>query len=877
MSKWIETVKKLNNTNVILGLFVITAFALRLLPWNSIIIDWGKAVIFIQPDAYYQMRRSMIWATNFPNLITMDYYMAHPFGAECPWSPLYNFTLAVLTLIFSGGKANQQVLQLITALLPPIIAALCIIPVYKIVKTAWKSERIALFSAFIAIIMPGMLGYSTIGSGDHHVAETFFFLWFFYYGLKQIDNILNKQLVKSDIIKTGIFVALGILIWQGQVVFFTIWGVYLAFVILLNYKDSDLIKKIAVSFLFAALIGSTIAAIVRFIIPRSTEQTLFDFGFFSYFQPIYVAFIYVVVYLLAYFVEIAQKNRANIIKFATGLVVTVFILFLIPPLRKGIIDGVRFLLKADPWHSSINEFQTTFSIKMLMNTIKTKDGIINLVYLFSFLFPLCFGFLYLYRNLKWKESKLFFVFYGNINIKKPDKMFFKLEKPVNANSFVKAEKKARILTLFYGISGVMIGLLAFYQKRWGNAFSPILAIGISLFANAAYIKIKTGHGLFREFLQWRREKKKISEGFLTRLIVYWEKSPFFLALICIIFVMIPYFYIAEGMVNTQGYPISSDLYNSLVWIKNYTPKTSHLWKPDKKPEYAILAPWDHGHYIQYIAERPTIVNNFGHQLRGDGFKMSNYIWSCESEEEMLDIVNRYNVRFLFLNDQINYVSKAFSVYYKPGFLEKYITFQGGHFGEQIPTPNEKFFTLPLPRLWVFDGSSTTFGPALKHFRLVFESENPSVIQYFEDNELKQYKLFEYVKGAKVSGKTTPRSIVFFTAHFITNFDREFDWNAAAIADENGNFSGVLPYATAEDNFFVKPLSPYLVYSDGKIVELVVKNEDVLNGNSITVDFSKAKKAPKPFEEHVKAVLKNIAGETKPTYINIHKKPIQENK
>jgi len=161
--------------------------------------------------------------------------------------------------------------------------------------------------------------------------------------------------------------------------------------------------------------------------------------------------------------------------------------------------------------------------------------------------------------------------------------------------------------------------------------------------------------------------------------------------------------------------------------------------------------------------------------------------------------------------------------------------------------------------------------------LVFESENPSVIQYFEDNELKQYKLFEYVKGAKVSGKTTPRSIVFFTAHFITNFDREFDWNAAAIADENGNFSGVLPYATAEDNFFVKPLSPYLVYSDGKIVELVVKNEDVLNGNSITVDFSKAKKAPKPFEEHVKAVLKNFAGETKPTYINIHKKPIQENK
>lgn len=877
MKKWIEFIKKLNNTNFILGLFVITAFVLRLLPWNSIIVDWGKHVIFIQPDAYYQMRRAMIWATNFPKLITMDYYMSYPFGAECPWSPLYNFTLAVLTLIFSGGKPNVQVLQLITALLPPIIAALCIYPVYKIVKTAWKSERIAIFSAFFAIIMPGMLGYSTIGSGDHHVAETFLFLWFFYFGLKQINNILENQLARKDIINTGIFFALGILIWQGQVVFFTVWGMYLALVIIMNHRNQEFIKKLSMSFLSAALIGSGIAAIVRFIIPRSTEQTLFDFGFFSYFQPIYVTFIYIVIFLLVYFIEMVQKNKKNVIKGAFGVGIAIFILLLIPPLRKGVFDGVRFLLKSDPWHSSINEFQNTFSIKLIITTIKTQEGIINLIYLISFLFPLYFGFIYLYRNLKWKENKLYFIFLGETKITKPASLIYRLQKPMSIDGFIKREKKARILTLFYGVSGVMIGLMALYQKRWGNAFSPILAIGISLFANAAYIKIKTGHGLFREFIQWKREKKKISVGFLTKLIVYWEKSPFFLSLFCIVFIMIPYFFMAESMLNTQGYPIQSDLYNSLVWIKNYTPKTSHLWKPDKKPEYAILAPWDHGHYIQYIAERPTIVNNFGHQLRGDGFKTALYIWSCESEEEMIDIVSKYNVRFLFLNDQINYISPRSSVYYKPGFFDKYINFFDGHFGEKVPTPKETFFTLPLPRLWVFDGSSTTFGPALKHFRLVFESQNPTFIQYFDDIELKSYKLFEYVKGAKISGKTTPRSIVFFTAHFITNFDREFDWNAAAIADENGNFSGVLPYSTADDNFFVKPLSPYLVYSDGKVVELFVKNEDVLNGNQINVDFKKAVKASKPFEDYVRDVLKNIAGQTKPTYINIHKKPVQDNK
>lgn len=208
--------------------------------------------------------------------------MAYPLGAECPWSPLYNFTLAILTLIFSGGKPNQQVLQLVTAFLLPIIAALCIIPVYKIVKIAWNSERIAIFSAFFAIIMPGMLGYSTIGSGDHHVAETFLFLCFFYYGLLMLNDIVNNKDVRKDVIKTGIFIALGILIWQGQVVFFTLWAIYLVLLIILNRKHTDFTKKIAMSFLISSFIGSSISAFVRFIIPRSTEQTLFDFGFFSY-------------------------------------------------------------------------------------------------------------------------------------------------------------------------------------------------------------------------------------------------------------------------------------------------------------------------------------------------------------------------------------------------------------------------------------------------------------------------------------------------------------------------------------------------------------------------------------------------------------------
>lgn len=879
MKKWLEFVKKLNTPKFIVWFFVLVAFILRLLPWNSIIINWGKSVIFVQPDAYYQMRRAMIWATNFPKLITMDYYMAYPFGAECPWSPLYNFVMAVLTLIFSGGKPNQQVLHLVTALLPPIIAAFCVIPVYKIVKLVWKNERIALFSAFFAIIMPGMLGYSTIGSGDHHVAETFLFLWFFYYSLFLLKKILNREEnLSKDIVKTGIMVALGLLIWPGQVVFFTVWAIYLSLLVLINHDKSELCAKISKSFFYAAVIGSGIGIVVRFILPISTEQAYFDFAFFSYFQPVYVLFIFLSVVIIHYALVRIKKNRKEFFK-AVILVSIVFVfLAFIPPLRKGVINGVNFLLKTDPWHSSINEFQSTFSIRLVREMIMSK-AIQDIGYLVSFLFPICFSLLYFYNALRLPQNKIWFSFYNDITIKKPEKILLGLYNIVNKpDQVAKEERKTRTLLLFYGVSGIMLGFLALYQKRWTNAFSPILAIGIALFANAVYLKIKGGHGFFKEFIKWRREKKKIKEGIFTRLIVYWEKSPFFLSLACVVVVLLPYFYIAGNMLKSQGYPIQSDLYNSLIWIKNYTPKTSYLWKPDKKPEYGILAAWDHGHYIQYIAERPAIVNNFGHSLRGDGFKTANYVWSCESEDELVSIIEKYNIRFLFLNDFINYINSKYSVYFKPGFIEKNIDFQQGHFGESIPIPNENFFTLPLPRLWIFDGSSTSFGSALRHFRLVFESENPAFVQYFNDRELKLYKMFEYVKGAKVVGKAAPKSIVFITAHFITNFDREFDWNAAAIADENGNFNAVLPYATAEDNFFIKPLSPYLIYSDGKVVELNITNNDVYQGKNMSVDVTKGEKAPKDVENEVKDLLKNIVGQVKtPGYLNIHKKVTKEEK
>ena len=94
-------------------------------------------------------------------------------------------------------------------------------------------------------------------------------------------------------------------------------------------------------------------------------------------------------------------------------------------------------------------------------------------------------------------------------------------------------------------------------------------------------------------------------------------------------------------------------------------------------------------------------------------------------------------------------------------------------------------------------------PALNHYRLVHESpDNASVAAFPESDtvmlpDIKSVKVFEYVKGAQITGDGIIEVPV------ITNTGRTFVYRQAS---ENGMFT--VPYSTSGSPYEVRATGPY---------------------------------------------------------------------
>lgn len=789
------------------GLAVI-AFAVRLLPWQTTFQSGN--IIFGQPDAYYHLRRANIILHTFPRIPAVDMYMAYPYGAECPWPPLYDLTIALLTWAIGLGRHSYTVLHWVTALLPPVLAGLTVVPVFLVARLLAGTGAAVATSVFFVLI-PGHLGYSSINSGDHHTAEAFLLAWFFYLYLRSVGAGGNPASVRHAL-GAGAVLGAAVLVWQGSIVFALILagGVALAgLASALQGERAGVPERWFTAARHAAAAFAVAAALVaagRLLYPSATEQTFFGFGFFSWFQPFFLGLLLAFVAIL----ETAGRRigggdvRRLLRGIGAGLGgggLVLALLFLFPWFRDNIADGIRFILTRNPYLDSINEFQPTFDREAFRRMLEPAF-FPDLLYAITFFLPFVVSALLFARRFRRGEDLL------EISV--------------------------------YAFWSLLVGFLALRQKRWTNAYAVTMGIGIGWALALAYHGNRRVRDLWRDFAAWRealrRERgEEVTHSRLRKLFSS-RGVPVLPSLLLLGLLLIPYYKVFAEFVTRPPRPITSDIYNSLIWLRQNTPKTRTPWDPREKPEYAVLSSWDFGHWVQYIAERPTVVNNFGYQLRGNGLEDMLRVFYSPDEEAVVEVCERRGVRYLFLNDMFMATGPLTSLI----GIDSERTFLGDrlpHAGGDLRFPSAAFKALPYARMFYMDGSASGTGPATTRFRLIFESEH--VVDLFYANAwTKEIKIFEFVKGAKITGRCRPGQKVVLSCRLMTNFDRVFEYSNIVEADARGNFAAVFPYSTKGRFYGVTPVARAVAYTETDAVFFDVAEEDVNEGKTIPVDLRK---------------------------------------
>mgnify|MGYP006380651543 FL=1 len=156
-------------------------------------------------------------------------------------------------------------------------------------------------------------------------------------------------------------------------------------------------------------------------------------------------------------------------------------------------------------------------------------------------------------------------------------------------------------------------------------------------------------------------------------------------------------------------------------------------------------------------------------------------------------------------------------------------------GRPVWQTGEKFFRLVQTGLYMVDGQQTISPIPFKPIggvRLVYESPSASDVRGFA-GEIKQYKVFERVKGARLTGRARPGVKVTLSGTVVTNQGRAFQAVRETIADSSGRFVIEAWYPTVNQGEFKTGVNGAYMLKIGNAGKgLLVSEEDIINGATL---------------------------------------------
>ena len=336
-------------------LLIIAAVSLYIriaLPYNSVFTS--NIIKFTGADAYYYMRLVDNIVYNFPHLTAFDPYYIYPDGVNTGVSPdLFAYLIAFAAKLLGPGNFSQQSIDTIAVYIPPVLAALVIIPLYFIGKEVFN-RWVGVLAAAVFVILPGEIGRSLLGYTDQHIAEvlvTTTLMMFLILALKSGGGFepgkpvngqwraLTRPLICS--ISAGICLGIYFLTWAGALLF-----VLLLFIYFLVQFTTDHIRGKSVDYL--GLTGCVTGAVALLFI------LVWRFNLLNFISMLIFTLFPVIMTLLSrYFHARGWKARYYPLTIiAAGLLSAAVVFIISPNFLKGMIELISFIFL--PQLSTIN-------------------------------------------------------------------------------------------------------------------------------------------------------------------------------------------------------------------------------------------------------------------------------------------------------------------------------------------------------------------------------------------------------------------------------------------------------------------------------------------------------------------------------------------
>ncbi|WP_424357538.1 oligosaccharyl transferase, archaeosortase A system-associated [Methanocella sp. MCL-LM] len=876
----------------LLGIMALMLY-LRVVPsYGQVFTGWeGNYVNFASDDAVYHMRLVHETVTHFPDRIFYDPFTHYPFGSMVHFGPLLTLLIAGASLIAGLGNPGTALVDTIGAYTPAIMGVLCAVPVYFIGKKLF-SRSVGILAAFTLALLPGQfMARSMLGFTDHHIAEVLFSVTtvaFLVYALEHARTSgLNLEKLKNR--DKGALAALGfgalagisfglyMLTWPGGLIIGMIIFLYFAVQAVVDYVKGRNLDYLLI------LASATFLIPAVMVLPYSLTDLSFQLLYYSLTQPFFLGLALAGVAAVYGLAAVHKKTKAEPWTFPVALlglgVIGMLVLYLFAQQIFGLVmaglqvftpsGGMLVVREAAP--SYINSATGQIDLSMLWEwffwTFPIAIIAIAMIAFRAFKDNRPAEWLFLVWNLimlvaTFSQNR--FAYYFAVNAALLTGYFvYAVFRAFDWDKFTQSWRKnvragADVSRFISGHAGQVLGFAALA----GIALLVIIwpATSLSTGAHSSLDMAKDPGAYF--FTGVTELMSQSGPGGINH---EWYQALLWMK---------------ANTPDPQGSADSSTLrYSSGSYER---PKDGYAY-PYPASAYGIMSWWDYGHIITYVAHRIPNANPFQAGILENNNTCGSAPFFLATEEgkayaNLGSLGSRYVV--VENRDANGYVA-AMSVWAddRDGWMtEKEFSLYKNQPPVTLPVNSQKYEQCMLNRLYYQD--CTNMG----HFRLVYESPGDYLVNvnlldtrdgsiYFDksfnvanyteaygyyvdaiepvmasqDGSLIAYdarppekwvKVFEVVKGANITGKADPGTIV--TASLdLTTGDRTFKYMQSTVADSAGSFTLTVPYATEAINgsnysSAVTPTGKYTLTIGNSTSQVDVSERAVQNGETITI-------------------------------------------